>query len=249
MNRWLRYVPLVLTTLLVFGLLRLARTDLRYLFPLALVVFAVLAPPWLLRRRTRRLLQSGDVRRVLGAWQITFERVAHPETMAPLLAATAYAAYGWLEAAHTALARSAKGPVWDAAIEQRLFVETLLDSFEGERERAVAKAEALCALPYPSSAGFFVRRRVTLLRQGLSALARAFARKATPKDLSTLRRAGLSSPLVHWPMRYAQAIVAVDAGDRDHARALLEGAPQWPEESAFKAFDSELRERVEAAGA
>src|SRR5581483_8988898 len=106
-------------------------------------------PPALARRRMRRLLISGDVKRVLGTWESSIERIMYPETMAPLMAATAYAAYGWNEAARRALGRAVKGPAWDAALEQRLFVETLLDTFEGERVMAMRKAEALERMPLP----------------------------------------------------------------------------------------------------
>jgi hypothetical protein len=41
-------------------------------------------------------------------------------------------------------------------------------------------------------------------------------------------------------MRYAQAVIAVDAGRNDEARVLLAGAPPWPVESAFHAFHAEL---------
>ena len=45
-------------------------------------------------------------------------------------------------------------------------------------------------------------------------------------------------------MRYAAAVIAVDAGDRVRARELIEGAPEWPKESAFRAFDEELRAQL-----
>jgi hypothetical protein len=45
-------------------------------------------------------------------------------------------------------------------------------------------------------------------------------------------------------MRYADAVIAVDAGDRARAGKLLEGAPEWPRESAFRAFDQELRAEI-----
>jgi hypothetical protein len=163
-----------------------------------------------------------------------------PETMAPIMAATAYAAYGWFDEARTSLDRAAKGPAWDAALEQRLFVETLLHTFEGERDLAIQKAEALEKLP-TLGAGPLVRLRVRRLRRGLLAFARAFAHQATGGDAGWLRAAAKSSPLVHWAMRYAGAVLAIDAGDRSRARELLEGAPKWPQQSAFRTFDQELR--------
>jgi hypothetical protein len=42
-------------------------------------------------------------------------------------------------------------------------------------------------------------------------------------------------------MRYGAAIVAIDVGDLTKASSLLDGAPEWPEESNFRAFHEELR--------
>jgi hypothetical protein len=200
-------------------------------------------PAYLARRRMQELLLSGDVKRVLGTWAGSPHRLLFPETMAPIMAATAYAAYGWLEEARSSLDRAAKGPAWDAALEQRLFVETLLDTFEGQRELAIEKAEALEKLP-TLPAGPLVRLRVRRLRRGLLAFARAFAHRATRVDSAWLRAAAKSSPLVHWAMRYAGAVIALDAGDRTRARELLQGAPQWPQQSAFRTFDEELRSEL-----
>src|SRR5581483_2012017 len=124
--------------------------DPRLLLPLAALATLLFTPTFVGRWRMRRLLMSGDVERVIGTWGGSIERVAHSETMAPLLHATAYASYGWIEAARQALARAVKGPAWDAALEQRLFVETLLDTFEGDREAAMRKANALETLPMPT---------------------------------------------------------------------------------------------------
>jgi hypothetical protein len=163
----------------------------------------------------------------------------YPETMAPLMAATAYAAYGWVDAARRALSRAVKGPAWDAALEQRLFVEALLDTFEGDRSLALAKAEALEKMPLPS-AGWLARRKVQLLRAGISALARAFAHKSRLDDAKVLRAAASASPLIHWAMRYAAAVIAIDEGRKQDVPHLLAEAPPWPEESAFRAFHDEL---------
>jgi hypothetical protein len=218
---------------------RLLAEDRRYALGFLLLLLVVILPAWLSRRRMRQLLLSGDVRRVLGSWQGSLRRVTYPETMAPLMTATAYAAFGFIEGARTALERAARGPAWDAAVEQRLFVEALLDVYEGERSSAMTKAEALERLPLPR-AGFWMRRKVALLRRGVGALARAFAHSSRGGDERLLLLAGRSSPLVHWAMRYGRAVFLVDAGRREEARALLSGAPAWPEESAFRAFHDEL---------
>jgi hypothetical protein len=217
--------------------------DPRLALPLLLLGALLFAPILVGRWRMRQLLLSGDVERVIGAWEGSIAGLANRETMAPLLQATAYASYGWVDAARRALERAAKGPAWDAAFEQRLFVETLLDTFEGEREQAQRKAQVLETLPMPA-AGPLARRRIALLRRGLAAMARAFAHTSVAGDRSALARAAAASPLAHWAMRYAQAVVAVDAGDADRVRSLLSGAPAWPPESAFHVYHDELLGRA-----
>jgi hypothetical protein len=213
--------------------------DPRMVVPLVALATLLFAPAFVGRWRMRRLLMSGDVERVIGTWEGSIERVPHSETMAPLLQATAYASYGWIEAARRALQRAVKGPAWDAALEQRLFVETLLDTFEGDREAAMRKAQALETLPMPT-AGPLARRRVALLRRGLGALARAFAHASRDGDARLLARAAGTSPLVHWAMRYAEAVVAVDRGRAGDVPGILSGAPSWPAQSAFHEYHEEL---------
>jgi hypothetical protein len=237
------FLPLLISGICALMALQMALHDPRYLLPFFLIVALVVTPPFLARRRMRELLMSGDVKRVLGTWESSIERIMYPETMAPLMAATAYAAYGWNDAARSALRRAVKGPAWDAALEQRLFVETLLDTFEGERVMAMRKAEALERMPLPH-AGPLARRKVAMLRRGLAALARAFAHESKKGDARVLETAATTSPLIHWAMRYAGAVVAVDQGKREDAKALLEGAPEWPRESAFRVFHEELMARV-----
>jgi hypothetical protein len=231
-------VPLFVSSLCLVWLLQMSRTDRRFLVPAAAVVIVTLLPAALARRRIRRVLESGDVHGVLRAWQPTMDRVPHPETMAPLMIATAYASHGWLEAARTALAHAVKGPAWEAAREQRLFIETLLCTFEGEQQAAMAKARELVELPLPSRP--FLRRRVTQLRQGMAALVRAFGHQSDGADVERLERAATASPLVHWAMRYGEAIVAIDQGHPELAKSLLARAPTWPEQSAFASFHAEL---------
>jgi hypothetical protein len=238
-----RVVPLVALVLLAFFAARVVAEDQRYALAVLAVTVALALPAWLARRRMRRLLLSGDVPRVLGTWQRSLRRVTYPETMAPLMTATAYAAYGFIDRARVALGRAARGPAWDAAVEQRLFVEALLDVYEGERLRAMDKAAELERLPLPRS-GFWMRRKIALLRSGVAALARAFAHESRDGDEHLLRAAARSSPLVHWAMRYGRAVFLVDAGRRDEARALLADAPCWPPESAFRSFHDELSAQI-----
>lgn len=237
------FLPLVVAALSAVLAAQVIGRDPRLAFPLlALLVLSAL-PATLSRWRMRRLLLSGDVERVIGTWAGSIERISNRETMAPLLQATAYAAYGWVDSARRALDRAVKGPAWDAALEQRLFVETLLDTFEGDRQAAVHKAGALEQLPIPP-AGPLARRRVAQLRHGIAALARAFAHDSREGDVLVLARAASISPLVHWAMRYAEAIVALDCGRPRDVRSLLAGAPPWPEQSAFHQYHQELMARA-----
>jgi hypothetical protein len=218
---------------------RLVAQDRRYVLVVLLVLIGFGVPAVLSRRRMRRLLISGDVPRILGTWQGSLRRVTYPETMAPLMTATAYAAYGFIDAARTSLSRAARGPAWEAAVEQRLFVEALLDVYEGERMSAMNKATELEHLPLPP-AGYWMRRKIALLRRGIAAMARAFAHESRAEDERVLNRAARSSPLVHWAMRYARAVFLVDNGRKNEALELLASAPPWPTESVFRAFHDEL---------
>jgi len=234
-----RLLSVVSTVLFALLAARLVGQDRRYALVLVLLLVGFGVPALLSRQKMRRLLLSGDVAQVLGTWKASLQRVTHPETMAPLMTATAYAAYGFIDAAKTSLSRAARGPAWEAAVEQRLFVEALLDVYEGERRRAMVKAQELERLPLPQ-AGFWMRRKISLLRRGVAALARAFAHESRADDEIILTRTARSSPLVHWAMRYARAVVLVDRGRRDEARELIARAPTWPEESIFHAFHAEL---------
>ncbi len=241
--RPLTIIPLLVSSICIVVLLQLGRQDARYLVPALVVVGVTLLPAFLARRRIRRVLKSGDVHGVLSAWQSSMDRVPHRETMAPLMIATAYASHGWLDASRKALAHAVKGPAWEAAREQRLFVEVLLCTFEGEAELAEGKASELEKLPLPPS--MFLRRRVGELRVGVGALVRAFAHKSDVSDERRLTRAAEVSPLVHWAMQYGAAIVAIDHGKRDRARTLIASAPAWPAESAFAQFHSELMNKLD----
>jgi hypothetical protein len=180
------FLPIAVAALSAVLAAQMIARDPRFAVPLLGFAVLLFAPTLLGRWRMKRLLLSGDVERVIGSWQGSIERVTHHETMGPLLQATAYASYGWVEAARRALDRAVKGPAWDAALEQRLFVEALLDAFEGERDAAMHKAEVLQVLPMPSG-GPLARRRVAVLRRGLAALARAFAHASAPRRSCTGR--------------------------------------------------------------
>jgi hypothetical protein len=210
-----------------------------------LLVVTLAVAGYVARRRVRHVLRSGDVQSVLAAWSGNIAKLPYRETMMPLVTAAAFASCGWVEQARTALGRSARGPAWDAALEHRLFVETLLDAFEGDRAGALAKAEQLMTLPMPLAGPLFLGR-VRGLRQALAAFARAFAHVGTPRDLALLERASKKSPLVHWAMLYAAAVVSIDLGHLARAKKLLATAPSWPEGSVFRAFQEELTNLVES---
>jgi hypothetical protein len=94
-------------------------------------------------------------------------------------------------------------------------------------------------------AGPLLQGRVRILRGALAAFARAFAHEGTESDLALLERASKKSPLVHWAMLYAAAVVSIDLGNLSHAKKLLATAPLWPEGSAFSTFHEELMNLVQ----
>jgi hypothetical protein len=208
----------------------------------ALCGAALLAPQWLARTRLRRLLSSGNVTEILEVWNSAMENLPHYRTVGPLVRATALAAHGLTERARAAMLWAERGRAWDDAMDHRLFVETLIDTFEGERERALFKARALISLPLPSSP--WARRRALALRHGASALARAFAHCSQDGDVERLGTASRVHPLVHWAMRYGLAIIHVDQGRARKAMELIATAPAWPEASVFSNFQRELIEQA-----
>jgi hypothetical protein len=240
---WLAKVMFVVSAAVAALALRLAWEE-----PLAgvvalLAVGVVVAGRYLSRRRTRKMLRSGDVESIISRWSGALRDVPHAETMAPLMTATAFAAHGWVDRAREALRAAERGPAWEAALEHRLFVDTLLLTFEGDNESALERAAELDRLPLPD-AGPALVNRVRVLRGAVAALARAFSHRGEDGDRTLLLRASDTSPLVHWAMRYGAAILSVDRGELSHARALLAGAPDWPAESKFHQFHREIADEV-----
>jgi hypothetical protein len=86
-----------------------------------------------------------------------------------------------------------------------------------------------------------------MLRDAVGALARAFAHQTRDGDGVLLERASDASPLVYWAMRYAAAVVAIDARSFSRARQLIADAPAWPAESIFRAFHDEILAQIPAA--
>jgi hypothetical protein len=205
-----------------------------------LAMFALTQLPMALRQlRLRRVLRSGDLGEVLKAYHPTLARLPHPETLGPLMVAAALASHGLIERARRVLGRAVRGEAWEAALEHRWFVETLMEAFEGDREAAVERAESLEKLPLPP-ASQALQKRIVALRSALTALARAFARRSQGDDAEVLEAASNASPLVHWAMRYGAVVAYLERGDRERAQELLTDAPSWPADSAFRAFQEEL---------
>ncbi len=191
------------------------------------------------RRRLAALAHAGRTDELLQAWQDAMADMPHAQTLLPLIHATAFTSSGQTDRARAALERAAQGDAWQSAVEHRLIVETLLDAFEGERELALTKSAKLVELPVPP-VGPLMHGRILQLRSAIAAAARAFAHRSTEQDVRLLSRAAHNNPLVHWPLRYAAAIALIDHGRGSDANALLSGAPDWPEDSAFAAFHPEL---------
>lgn len=202
------------------------------------LISAYFAWRWWSHRKLVRTLKRGDVASAISQWTGSLESIPHPETMAPLMTATALAAFGRVNEARATLAAAARGPAWEAALEHRLFVDVLLCTFEGDVESAKSQAARLAGLPMPDAPD--MKERVSMLRGATEALARAFSHESRPGDLARLEAASSASPLVHWAMRYGAAIVAIDGGDVNKAKVLVDGAPEWPAESAFRAFHQEI---------
>jgi len=208
---------------------------------LGFLVVAFGLPQFRARQRLRELLSSGDLRAILEVWNDAIDTLPHHRTIGPLIRATALAAHGLADRARGVLERAERGLAWENAIEHRLFLETLLDAFEGRRSQSLEKARALRALPLPASP--WAKSRACVLRSAAGALARAFAHCPEKDDAERLLAAAKHHPLVHWAMRYALAVVHIDQGRRDEALELVAAAPEWPEGSAFNSFQAEILER------
>ncbi len=203
---------------------------------------------FLARRRLERTMRSGDLNAVLRRWGSSVETVPHPETMGPLMLATAFAAHGWVDHAREHLVRAVRGPAWEAALEHRLFLDTLLFTFEGESTQARRAALRLERLPLPVTEAT-TAERITSLRRALVALQRAFAREPDGGDTELMLDVGAQSPLVHWPMRYGAAINLLHAGEASEALQIVSEAPAWPAQSYFRVFHAAIQAEVERQAA
>lgn len=242
-GRWFLPIAFVVSAAIAAAVLRFAWYRPFFAAGLLFVALLYVVFRWVSRRRLRKILRSGDVHSILKRWSPSLERIPHRGTMGPLMTATAFAAHGWVEKARAAIAAAERGPAWEAALEHRLFLDAILLTFEGDSESAIAQASRLERLPLPP-AERALRDRVRMLRVAVGALARAFAHKSKPGDRVVLELASEASPLVFWAMRYGAAVVAIDDGDRARAGALLADAPEWPEQSTFRAFHDEILQQI-----
>ena len=202
------------------------------------VIGGAISLRWWAQERVVRSLKAGDPSAVLEHWSGLASKIPNPATTLPIMRATALAAFGRLDEARQALASAERGPAWEAAAEHRLLVDVLVQTFEGETAEARAAAARLATFPLPEADR--TRARLSSMRESVASLARAFAHQAMPGDVDRLERAAEESPLVHWAMRYGAAVAAIDGGDLDRARRLVEGAPSWPAESKFRSFHDEI---------
>ena len=242
-QRALTWGPLLVSSALVALALRVFGDHPVHASVLIALSLSAFLPSVLARRRFRRLLQSGDPTRISALWRRALDGTNHTHATEALMNAVTYAACGWVDEARVHLQQASWDRVWDPTGEHRLFVETLLEAFDGDRTLALQHAERVAALPMPEVGGR-LRRKVVALRVSLGALARAFAHVSLAGDLEILEHAARSSPLISWAMRYAAAIVSVDQNEPTRALAMLDGAPSWPPQSAFHAFHQELLMRI-----
>ena len=184
---------------------------------------------------------SGDVERVIGTWEGSFERVAHRETMAPLLQATAYASYGWVEAARRRARPRGEGPGVGRGARAAPLRRDPARRLRGRPRRGPAQgrgARRSCRCPRRAASRGAASPS---LRRGLAALARAFA------HTSRRGRRVASSPARPPPRRSCTGPCATPrpsspstAGAPATSRRCSRGAPAWPAASAFHEYHDEL---------
>ncbi len=205
-----------------------------------LIAFAV--RKYLAHRNLEDLLQSGDVTRLLNAWDAA-SRLG-PYTNRPaerLIRATALASYGWTKRARQLLALAQGNP--SEGLEHRVFLEVLLTALEGNHARSMQMALALSSLPL--SPNRTASQRAELHRNAALALARAFAGCGTKADDEVLHRAGRQNPVLFWPTRYARAHLGLQHGNPVPAKRLLRRAPRWPDQSVFQQLTRDLLAALE----
>lgn len=196
----------------------------------------LLVPEFLERRRRRAVYRSGNMSEIVETALLEVEDSDHEQIA--LQRALALAALGVTGPARIALQAWRHRSPSDEEYERLLVVEVLIEAFEGEHTGAHQRAATLSSLPRPETRGD--ERRSTAIRECMSAIVRAFDGRPEPGDLDRLLRGPEVLPVLHWVTRYAAAAVCSQRGARDAVRALLAGAPVWPEESAFAMLHRDL---------
>jgi hypothetical protein len=240
--QWIRGVLFVSSAAVVAVALDYGRHDARVLFGLAALLLIVPARRYWARRSLTALLRSGDVTRLLNAWDAA-ARVGTPagRPAERLIRATALASYGWTKRARQLL-DLAHGTAGEG-LEHRVFLEVLLTALEGNHARSMQMAVALSSLPLGANPR--ASQRAELHRNAALALARAFAGCGTKADDEVLDRAGRDNPVLFWPTRYARAHLGLQHGNRRPAKRLVRVAPSWPEQSVFRQLTRDLSEALE----
>lgn len=201
---------------------------------LALPLFIL--PEYLERRRRRAVYRSGNVQEIVRTALLEV-RDAGDEQLA-LQRALALAALGVTGPARLALQTWRHRHLSDHEHEQLLIVQVLIEAFEGEHTGAHGRAVELSSLPRVGSKA--KERRSQQVRECMGAIVRAFDGRAEPGDLELLLRGPEVLPVLHWVTRYAAAALCAHRGARDAVATLLEGAPVWPEDSAFALLHRDL---------
>src|SRR5690606_25214806 len=114
----------------------------------------------LARRRLTRLLETGDVTRLLASWESLPNASPRGRAAERLMRATALASYGWTVRARQLLDIQHDNNSTNAGLEHRVFLEVLLSALEGNHDRSLAMALALDALPLPEDR--YLRQRSTV---------------------------------------------------------------------------------------
>lgn len=240
--RWIRGTVFVTSAAAVAALLDVGWREpaLMWLALAALLVFPVRR--YVARRNLDALLQSGDVTRLLNAWDSASRPAPYSNRPAErLIRATALASYGWTKRARQLLDLAHGAPT--EGLEHRVFLEVLLTALEGDHTRSMQMALALSSLPLSTNPS--ANTRATLHRSAALALARAFAGCGTKADDEILDRAGRQNPVLFWPTRYARAQLGLQHGNPTPAKRLVRRAPSWPEQSVFRQLTRELSDAVE----
>lgn len=211
----------------------------RWVLASAFALLAVplfLVPEYLERRRRRAVYRSGNLQEILETALLEVRDEGH-ERMA-LHRALALAALGVTGPARLVLQTWRHRHVSDEEHEQLLIVEVLIEAFEGEHTGAYGRASQLRSLPRPETPGN--ERRSQAVRDCMAAIVRAFDGRSEAGDLEHLLRGPEVLPVLHWVTRYAAAAICAQRGARDAVATLLQGAPVWPEESAFALLHRDL---------